>query len=468
MHARALAAALVLTTSVHAAASAPIALTHFTVIDCTGGPALADRTVLISEGRIAEIGPANAVAVPPGAQVVDGSGRFLIPGLWDMHVHTAGKSYLPLYVGNGVVGVRDMHSFFWQQVADMRKSIAHGSLIGPHMVLATSLVDGPKPIWPGSLVAANADQGREAVRTLKKRGADFVKVYSKLPRDAYFAIADEARKQDLVFCGHVPETVTAAEASDSGQKSMEHLYGVLVACSSDCDRLHKELADAVGKVETPDLLKLMRRSQARAADTFDEARATDLFAHFVRNHTWQVPTLVVLRNISRLNDPAITKDERVKYMPPFIRNFWNPNNAPGGRKSPEDFDAMRRSYKKTIELVGRMYKAGVPIIAGTDATNPYVFPGFSLHDELALLVEAGLPPMAALQTATRNAADYLGELPKRGTIEKGKAADLVLLDADPLADIHNTRRIAAVVLNGKLFDRPALDQLLADAERGAR
>lgn len=441
-----------------------LAITRVTVIDAAGGPAKADMTVIVLGDRIEAMGSAKELMPTPDVRVVDGRGKFLIPGLWDMHVHMAGKAYLPLFLANGVTGIREMHAFYPEMIFQMRKDIREGKLLGPQIVAAGALVDGPNPFWPGSLVAGTAEEGRKAVRSLKKRGADFIKVYTKLPREAYLAIADEAKEVGLPFAGHVPESVSAAEASELGQKSMEHLYGIVLACSRDEEKLRKEEVEALLKADPVESRVLLRRTQAKALDSFDAERAEALFRRFAKNGTWQVPTLTVLRSLASLDDEKFTRDPRMKYVPKFIRAGWDPNK--GYLKMPADALAgMKRNYKKAGELVRGLHRAGVPFLAGTDVTNPYTFAGFSLHDELRLLVEAGFTPMEALQTATINPARFLGMEKTLGTVEKGKRADLVLLDADPTADIGNTRKIAAVVVGGKLLAREELTRMLAEVEK---
>jgi imidazolonepropionase-like amidohydrolase len=194
-------------------------------------------------------------------------------------------------------------------------------------------------------------------------------------------------------------------------------------------------------------------------------RTAALFARFRKNHTWQCPTLVMTRNYALLLDPAITSDARVKYVSPGRRDFFQKVKAAG--LTSQEQAARQRLYQKKQTIVGLMQRTGVGILAGTDLANPYLYPGFSLHEELAILVEAGLTPMQALQTATRNPARFMGREKELGTVQKGRLADLVLLDADPLADIHNTTKIRAVVANGRLYDRAALDRMLADAEAAA-
>src|SRR5579884_2833657 len=234
-------------------------------------------TVVITGDRITAVGKSGEVGVPEGARVVDGKGKYLIPGLWDMHVHTVSSSFLPLYLANGVTGVRDMHAMDPDAIFGLRKQVREGKQPGPRAVEAGPLVDGPKPLVPGSLVVANAAEGREVVRKLKKMGADFVKVYTKLPREAYLAIVDEAKKQGLPLAGHLPESVSAAEASDLGQKSIEHLTGVVLACSDKDDELHREEIEALAKVDNQAAMELLGRISARAADSFSDRKARALY-----------------------------------------------------------------------------------------------------------------------------------------------------------------------------------------------
>lgn len=325
----------------------------------------------------------------------------------------------------------------------------------PTVLLGSPIVDGPQPVSPRFIAVATAAQGREVVAQQKERGADFIKVYDLLPRDVYFAIADEAHKRGIPFVGHVPVSVTVAEASDAGQKSIEHLLGVALGCSAQEQTLREESG---GKAFQQARFPLA----ARAFDTYNEVKAQALFARFVKNGTWQCPTFALMRATSRpLNDPQNLSDKRLKYVAKDLRSLWNQKDLRGGGPPPPDI--VRRELQQDKKMVDRMFRAGVGILAGTDTGQPYVFPGFSLHDELAIMVEAGLSPMAALQTATRNAAQFMGQLDRRGTIEPGKIADLVLLDKNPLADIHNTRSIRAVVLNGKIMPRATLDAMLAEA-----
>jgi imidazolonepropionase-like amidohydrolase len=440
-----------------------------TVIDATGAPAQPDQTVVIQDGRIVAVGKSADTLVPAGAERVNGTGKFLIPGLWDMHCHigatnlSGARDYLALYPANGVTGVRDMHNCFPDMVFNLRKDIEAGKLTGPRIVACGVMIDGPNATAGGALVAADAEQGRAAVQSLKKRGADFIKVHSKLPRDAYFAIADEAKKQGLPFAGHVRESVSAREASDAGQRSIEHLTGLWISCSTHEQALREETIAALRSSRPEDLVLLIRLG-LKPVDSFSEPKAQTLYERYVKNHTWQTPTLVMIRALCSLDDPRFTADPRVEYMSAFVRRFWD-LKSPLIQALVKTMAGRKRVYQLSLEEVGKMHRAGVKILTGVDHPFPFCFPGFSVHDELALLVEAGLTPMEALQAATRNPARYLDRLADLGTVEKGKLADLALLDANPLDDIRNTQRIAAVVTRGKLLHRETIRKMLTDLEQ---
>ncbi len=426
-----------------ATASDGFALTGVTIIDTNDGSTSPGMTVRVRDGRIERI--ATDMKLPDGVEVIDAKGKFLIPGLWDMHIHWYTESYLPLFVANGVTGVRQMFGGALHQ--DWKERMKDGELLGPRHVVASRIVDGPEPVWPGSIAVGDPEEGRKAVNTAIKEGADFVKVYSLLSRDAYFAIADEAGKREIPFAGHVPRSVSAAEASDAGQRSIEHLTGVLTACSSEEQEIREEIAKADG----------WQNQTERLLRTYNEGKAASLFARFAENGTWHCPTLTILHNVAFMPDPAIVDDSNLKYMPPFVRSMWDPDRVPRWM-SPE-------AFAKSLEIVGDMHDAGVGILAGTDVLNPYCFPGFSLHGELELLVRAGLTPLEALQAATLNPAEYLDIRDRFGTVEEGHVADLVLLEANPLESIGNTRRIAAVVLDGRLYRKADLERMLAEVEK---
>jgi tetratricopeptide (TPR) repeat protein len=427
--------------------------------------------VFIAGDRITDVKKARHVSVPKGIQEVDAKDKYMIPGLWNMHVHWSDDRFLGLFITNGVTGVRQMDGLPFH--LEWRDKVSKGELLAPRQVVASPIVDGPGATWVGSIEVGNEQEARDIVRKIKESGFDFVKIYNSIPRDAYYALADEAAKQGLPFVGHVPHSVSALEASDAGQKCIEHLNGVLEACSPDgreITRGYLKYTAGVNNIKGTDPARrqALRVLFEKALTTYEAERADALFARFAQNGTWQCPTLVVNRVVAFIDQPDFRNDPRLKYFPAAFRARWQPERIPlWASRSAEDYAVSKRRFQKEMKIVSEMRRAGVRFLAGTDTGNPYCFPGFSLHDELSLLVEAGFTPLEALQTATLNAAIFLGEAESYGTVEKGKIADLLLLEADPLEKIDNTKRIAAVVLGGKLIGKQQIDEMLANFEKFA-
>ena len=451
-----------------------LAISHVTVIDMSGAAPLRDQTVVIAGERIATLGPSGAIAVPRGAQVVDGNGKYLIPGLADMHIHltAAGepdgsrKFMIPLLIANGVTQVRDMGGYL-ESLKPLRKEIEDGKRLGPRMVYAGPYLDGSPPSFEPSFVVTNPVQASEDVHQLVSRGVDFIKVQSMLSREAYFAIAGAARREHIPFLGHVPDHVTAAEAADAGQRSIEHLTNVLRGCSRDEPKLMREQFHAPPKQETASQShQRLLRWQRKLLDTYSQTACDALLVKFRDKDVWQAPTLVLLKE-DAFPTPAVeaaaAQSGFAKYIPHGTLGTWKKGRTAQMRFMNEAESQLReRLFAKSSALVGEMQQSGVRILAGTDSPAPYVTPGFALHEELELLVAAGLTPMQALQAATRNPAEFLGLGEKSGTIAAGKYADLVLLDANPLDDIRNTTEINAVVARGKFLNRADLDRLLSE------
>jgi len=467
--------------------SPTIAVTHVTVLTMAGGAPLKDQTVVVRGNRIAELGPSATVSVPRGSRVVAGRGKFLIPGLWEMHGHlpddrASREIDLPLHVANGVTGVRNM----WGDcegacagrdkdaiappaavIRGLKRDIATGILVGPRIVTAGHALDGPMPFFPGSVAIRDTMDAKAAVIHAREQAADFIKVIGAIPAAAYFVLLRTARDLGLPVAGHVPE-VGAVTASDSGQRSIEHLQAAESLCSAEPDSLAAIRAERARTTSATRRNALNRELRHIAAATFDETACQPYFARLVRNGTWQVPTLATSRTMSLMNDPQLQADSLMRYATSALRASWEPQNDPRVKTwTAEDFASLREWYAGSLRIVGAMARAGVPLLAGSDESNPHVFPGFGLHDELGLLVQAGLSPEAALAAATVSPARYFGATDSLGTIAVGKLADLVLLDADPLVDIRHTRRIRAVVLNGRLLERTDLIRLLARARTAA-
>ena len=457
----------------HLPAPKPLVFQHVTVIDATGASPQLDRCVIINDARIVAISKSNCSHIPPEAEVVDATGRYLIPGLWDMHVHLTFENwepfvqsvFFPLLLANGVTGVRDMAGNM-PLLLQLRRQIASGEILGPRLVIAGRELSS-LPQDSGQFAVLNPAQARHLVEQLVAAHVDFVKVQDPLSRDVYFAVADETRKRHISFVGHVPYSVTTVEASAAGQKSFEHLMGIPEACSTHERELKRSESTAMVRLDPQP--QEAERAFFSAFESYDQERAAALFALLKKNNTWQVPTLVEERTSWTLLGGQRPSDERMNFLPEVTLRWWDSYmSSVAGHRTPETLAADKKYFERELALVRDMRRAGIKFLAGTDALgNTYVFPGFSLHEELELLVQAGLTPMEALQTATRNPAEFLGLLDSLGTIEPGKTADLVLLDASPLDDIRNTRAVAGIVLRGRYFSKPMLQQMLADAKTAA-
>ncbi|HYL63896.1 MAG TPA: amidohydrolase family protein [Candidatus Methylomirabilis sp.] len=431
-------------------------------------------TVVISGRQISAVGPKNSTPVPAHASTLDATGRFLIPGLADMHVHLTGAGeptgsrefILPLLVANGITTVRDMGGKV-EFLKQLRSEISGGHRLGPQVLFTGPYLDGDPQSFLPSIVVKSAAEARKAVDDLAMQRVDFIKTQSGLTREAYFAIAEESKKKGIRFVGHVPDRVSALEASNAGQASIEHLTGVLLACSSKEDELRQEQFAPDSQNTTPEQAFARARAWRRKLlDSYSPQKVDSLIQAFVRNGTWQVPTFPILVHLAFMTPKTnLLNDPRIKFVPQSERKIWQQGVSGQLEHSPDsDFMLRGEIVKRSLEIVGKMQTAGVRIMAGTDTAAPNVFPGSSLHEDLAYLVEARLTPMQALQAATKNPAEFLGMSHTQGTIEAGKSADLVLLDANPLDDIHNTQKIRAVILRGQLLDRSALDALLSSVE----
>lgn len=456
----------------HSSAAQPLVFSNVTVIDVTGGPPQRDKAVVIVGDRIARIGSAANVAAPKNAQVVDARGLYLVPGLWDMHVHVWDADVaFPLFLANGVTGVRNTGGHP-EGLKRWREELAASRRLGPHLIACGPVVDGDPPIHPDhSVVVHNAAEARTAVGRLQADRWDCIKVYDNLPRDAYFSVAAEAKTRNIPLVGHVPLSVTAVEASNSGQKSIEHLDGLDYAISPLGDEFRKARLERIGKPPQPgEMMKLPLRIADeinKLADTYDETRAANLFALLAHRQTWQVPTLSVVHVFASVGDQSMYRDSRLQYVSAQDRESWQ-NNPIVHIEMPEYVAGRKRAFEEALRITRSAHKAGVPFLAGTDSGGvSYLYYGFSLHDELALLVQAGFTPLEALHAATLKAAQFLGLADQLGTITSGKQADLVLLEANPLEDIRNTQRIRAVVVRGHYLDRAALDALLSQAKSAA-
>jgi imidazolonepropionase-like amidohydrolase len=439
-----------------------LTITNATVVDVTSGALQRGATVVIDGNRITSVG-ATSVTANRG-RVVDAKGMYVVPGLWDMHTHAYfgwssefGDSYvLPMFIANGVTGIRDMGSDL-DAVLRARSEVAAHRRIGPRMVVSGPMLDGPQVVFAASIAIKTPEDGRRAVDSLKGKGVDFIKIQSGVPRDAYFAIAAEAKTLGIPFDGHVPDAIRASEAIAAGQRTFEHLIGIFEASTPDEDSLIKR---RYGAGKTP----AVNKSLAVFLDRYDARREANIIQLLARTPVWQCPTLFWERGQWLVDVIDYTKDPDLAYVP----RTWVTKNFAASRKSiAESMDTdplgvRRRFVEHELEIVRRLHAAGVPLLAGTDTpAGVDVTPGISLHLELQRFVAAGLTPLQALQTATVNPARFYGRSSEYGSVRQGYVADLVLLRANPLENIANTRTIAGVVADGRYWSSAEIEQLRA-------
>jgi imidazolonepropionase-like amidohydrolase len=428
-----------------------LTITHATVIDTVTGKTAPDRTLVIHGNRIASIGRSTKHN-PKAGQIVDASGEYLIPGLWDMHTHiyfdsTAADGtdlILPLFLANGITGVRDMGSDL-DAVLHARDEIAAHRLLGPRMIVSGPMLDGPKSQYKAAIPIVTPEDGRKAVDMLKSRGVDFIKVQSGVPRDAYFAIAEESKRVGIEFEGHVPDAIRATEAVSAGQRTFEHLIGIFEASSPDEDKY------LTGK-KTPGMF----------LESYDPVREASIIQLLAKKHIWQCPTLFWERGQWLVDAIDYTKDPDIAYAGhTWVTKDWPASQASILKSLDTDALPVREKFvEHELDIVRKLHAANVPFLAGTDTpAGVDVIPGISLHLELQRFVAAGFTPLEALQTSTLNPAEFYNRRGDYGTIQTGRIADLILLEANPLEDIANTRKIAGVVADGHYLSKDDLEQL---------
>jgi hypothetical protein len=387
-----------------------------------------------------------------------------------MHVHLAGVTadpawgkevLLPLLLANGITGVRDMGGdlealLSWQGDAES------GALLAPHIVCSGPFLAEHGRKTAEQYPVRTAEAARAAVDVLKKRGANFIKIISMPSREAFFAVADESKKQGIPFVGHLPFEISAAEASNAGMRSIEHLLysGFALSFSSNEAELRPRLVQAEKSGNSTVWEQIAHEADA----TYSPEKAAALFQTLKKNGTWVTPTLASLEITShpenwKTDDPLLT------FLPSTLTKQWIYSLEDVRMK--ERAAWLGRQAANDWKLTGELHHAGVPLLVGSDSLDPFVIPGDSFHCELAELVRAGFTPMEALQAATQGAAQFLGREKELGTVEAGHAADLVLLSANPAENIANTRKVWAVLRSGNYLDRAALDALLARAKEAA-
>lgn len=472
--------------------SAGFALTGVTVIDGNGGEARNGYTVVVRDGRINAVEPDGAVPLDD-VHELESDGKFVIPGLWDLHAHTfADEGVYEVYLEAGVTTLRDMGC-----PAECTRKLQHERTLresdptrSPRLIIAGPMIDGDSPYDAyASHHQVSLETIPDAIRMLQELQVDFVKIRDFLSVDEFYAVTEAAREARLSFAGHIPTAIRAPEAVRAGMLTVEHegsLFGGLLLATSWSEAQlrqtmlgYMQAAVASGDIETLYAQGLGADFLGKVVATYDAGKAAELVQSFVDSGAALVPTLVVQDPQLRSPSPVFNGRKReddvtLQTVPDDLLDSWRARAATHVLDQPfpaEDLAAMADHYELLVSLVGEMHRAGVPVLAGTDAAfpdgTPWIWPGYGLHDELELLVEAGLSPAEAIAAASGRAASHLG-IAGVGTIEAGNAADIVLLTADPLADIRNTKAIADVIIGGKFVDRDAIvrrrNRLLAGDE----
>jgi len=460
-----LATLLALAPPVFAAEHADLLLRHATVVDVEHGRTLAGQAVAIRGEDIVAVGPDGTIARQWKADsTVDANGRYLIPGLWDMHVHFGGgpslveenQALLPLYVAHGITTIRDCSGDLPQQVLSWRGQIRDGSLFGPQLFTSGAKIEGLKPVWKGTIEVGDQAGVDAALDREQRDGVDFVKITdSTLKPELFLYAVAEAKQRGLRTSGHIPMALTVGQAVDAGISSIEHLDYAFKAGVRDEATIAADFA--AGRIDRAEANRRLRAG-------FDRDTAMAAYRRFAAQGVAVTPTLDGGRIIDFLDVEPREHDAYLAYIGPGLRKTYEWRVERAAKATPEQVQARHAHYHEVAAVLPMLQEAGVTIMAGTDAgfLNSYDYPGIGLLDELSLYVREGLTPQQALVAATRAGPAWFGKLDRYGAVQPGKAADLVLLARDPLQDIQALRAIDTVVMRGKAYDRAALDGLLSD------
>lgn len=429
-----------------------LALSHVSIFDGRSPVLQRDMTILVRGNRIQSVGPSASIKIPKTYKVLSTRGQYVIPGLWDLHVHLAGLSadpawsgevLLPMLIHNGVLGVRDMGGDPLA-LQKWKTEIANGKRVGPHIIAAGKMIDGSFQD-PSVITVHDADESRRAVDQITASNSDFVKVLSGVNKDEYFAILDEAKKKNRSVAGHLTSEVTVEQALDAGQHSFEHIIysGIPLACTRNEEQLDREMGAAMSTGAIRRILAVLDKAE----EQYDSAQAQHLWQDFKAHGAAVVPTMVSTYVNAHMDELAQRQD-LLKPFPDKLRQDWAPA-AIMPHYQPDKLAWYKREVEREKKLVFAMFNAGVTVLPGSDSLDPYNIPGNSLQKELELFVEAGLTPAQALRSATSESADFVGDS-DRGMIAEGRVADFLVLTGDPVEDIKNTQRISAIILAGKV------------------
>lgn len=424
-------------------------ITNVNIIDVKTGNIELAKDIVITDDKITNIEKHKSSTNYQAETVINGSEKFMIPGLWDMHTHTWAnyKDYFPLLLANGVTGVREMFGDM-ETIKRIREQINKGDIYGPMIYSSGLIIDGNPPDHNGSDIVETPEQGREIVRQQIADGAEFIKVYSNLKREVYYAIADECKKQGIALNGHIPVEISLKEAIESGHQGAEHFHGIL------------EYAAGLFEPKTLDSLNATdfniydyTERVNYVLDNLNDKNTQETIELLSNNNAWVCPTLMVFKGSEKYMDPTTPLDDRLNYMPDNAINTWGLEPWEANDESRMYLNLYKRRYKEITSLIQTLNQNKVRFLAGTDYANPHTYPGFSLHDELeAFVKDCGFTPLEVLQTATINPAIFMKKETELGTVEMNKLANLVLLNKNPLVDISNTKAIEAVIVSGQYLE----------------
>ena len=419
-----------------------------TVVDVERGISVPGQTVLIVGDRIARIGASREVGSPEGVQTIDGRGLYLMPGLTDAHVHYLDAPVFGrLMIANGVLLVRDM-GMPTEFILKLRDQLNRGEMLGPEMVAAGAILDGSPPLIPLiSLGITTPEDGRAAVRQQAAAGADMIKVYSTLDKEAFLAIVDEARKHRLKVVGHVPDSIYLEDAAAAGLRSSEHWFGFEKVIARLLGKPVK-LTYAGSGSEAGYLQRLSEVDPAALQAVYRRLRASGLTV---------VPTVVTFKSFPNVDAFEARSLPGSEYISASVLSIWKSQWS--GQSELPDF-----VWRNWAQMVNQLSQAGVPLLVGTDLMVPGIIPGYSVHEEMAIWQEAGISAADVLRSATIVPAQFMGLENRLGSVSAGKMASMVLARANPLDDIKNAQEIEGVFLRGQYFSRKDLDRLLAEAK----